>query len=490
MSRWQTEFDSHAFQPTWKSLVEKANATTIDDKTVLTSVEELARLQKVITFLQRIIANADIELIPLSMWTLFNQQATSCLNEITAYENNRNIAHIQNANTHADNLLSYLKPYEIPSEKVGDTYQAAFTAYAATIEAYTKRFDTVAKQSYDNIVELEKNSTLANDGIALIKSDIENYRDKLLGEENNTLSKQIEAIHADIVEKHDELVVYYNETFVDEGNNHSIRTTIQSIQATIENNKATVDALTNDIQTQISAINAFSIKILGDKKENSEVDTTSLKFQFEVLISKLQTFETNQKLRYDELNKQIEALLPGATNAALASAYGDMKDTFNQPIQTNTWIFFGALAGLFGLTLVLFLSDTIIVDKGILSYTPVSLTDGKILLRLAYKLPFYVPLIWLAYYASKRRSEAQRLQQEYAHKESLAKSYDSYKKQIDALGESAKELQTTLIDRAIDVIVYNASTTLDGKHGDKMPLHELADTLKDVKAMLPKIKSD
>lgn len=488
MSRWQTEFDNHAFQATWKSLVEKANAASVDDKTVLTSVEELARLQKVIAFLQQIIANADIELIPSSTWGTFNQQATNCLNEITAYENDRNIGHVQNANAHADNLLSYLKPYEIPAQKLGDTYQAAFKAYASTIEAYAKRFDATAKQSYDNIIELEKSSTAANNGIASLKSDIENYRDKLLGDNDDTISRQIDAAYTDFVEKHDELVDYYNETFIDEENSKSIRTTIKSIQTAIEGNKGTVETLTNEVQAKVSAINAFSTKVFGEDAESAEPDKESLEFKLDDLIGKLSTFEVAQKRRYEELNKQIEGLLPGATNAALASAYGDMKDTFNEPIKSNTHLFFKALAGIFALTVILFLSDTTTINGWSISYKPINLTDNNLLISFAYKLPFYVPFIWLAYYASKRRSEAQRLQQEYAHKESLAKSYDSYKKQIDELGESAQGLQATLISRAVDVIAYNASSTLDGKHGDKMPLHELAETLKDVKDVLPKIK--
>ena len=481
MSRWKTEFDNHAFQSNWKAIVEKANAGKIDDKTVHTSVEELARLRKVITFLQQIIANADVELIPLGTWDSFNQQAVNCLNEMTSYENNRDVGHIKNANFFADNLLTYLKPYEIPSKKVGDTYQAAFKAYAATIEAYTIRFDETAKQSYEKIVELEKESAVANNDIASIKTDIQNYKDELLGAEDDTISKRIEAIYISFFEKNDELVKYYNDTFVDAENKRSIRTEIKSVKTAIEDDKSTIETLIKNVQAQISAINAFSIEILG----NDELDAASLKFQFEELIGKLVAFETKQNQKYQELNKQIEALLPGATNAALASAYGEMKDTFNQPIKNNTRLFCWTLVFMFFVTLCSFLSDTWTYNNG-WSYTPPNLTEGRIFLSLAHKLPFYLPLIWLAYFASKRRSEAQRLQQEYAHKESLAKSYDSYKKQIEALGDTARDLQRNLIDRAIDVIAYNASTTLDGKHGDKMPAQEFVDTFKDVKTQLPK----
>jgi len=92
-------------------------------------------------------------------------------------------------------------------------------------------------------------------------------------------------------------------------------------------------------------------------------------------------------------------------------------------------------------------------------------------------LPIIAPLIWLAIFASSRRSENQRLEQEYAHKEALAKSYSSYKKQIDGLKEEDQSLLIKLLDNAIETISKNASETLDKKHGDGTPLQSIVKTL-------------
>ena len=75
-------------------------------------------------------------------------------------------------------------------------------------------------------------------------------------------------------------------------------------------------------------------------------------------------------------------------------------------------------------------------------------------------------------FASKRRSENQRLQQEYAHKEAVAKSYIGYKEQIDELGEDDKVLLKKLLDSSINTVSYNASESLDKKHGDATPAQE------------------
>ena len=106
---------------------------------------------------------------------------------------------------------------------------------------------------------------------------------------------------------------------------------------------------------------------------------------------------------------------------------------------------------------------------------------------LLFKLPLYAPLVWLAIYASKRRSENQRLQQEYAHKEALAKSYVSYKMQIDELKQEDKKLLEKLLDSSIDTVAHNASESLDKKHGDSTPIQE---TIKMFVEQVVKLKGD
>ncbi|MDD2325930.1 MAG: hypothetical protein PHW63_08030 [Alphaproteobacteria bacterium] len=95
------------------------------------------------------------------------------------------------------------------------------------------------------------------------------------------------------------------------------------------------------------------------------------------------------------------------------------------------------------------------------------------------KLSIAAPIIWFAFFVSKLRSETQRLQQEYAHKTALSQSYMSFKKQITELKDQDDELIKKLLDATIDTVSYNASQTLDGKHGDKLPIQNLAEKIVD-----------
>ena len=76
---------------------------------------------------------------------------------------------------------------------------------------------------------------------------------------------------------------------------------------------------------------------------------------------------------------------------------------------------------------------------------------------------------------SKRRSEYSRLEQEYAHKKAIAKSYLSFKKQIDNLQSIDPEMTKSLLETAIHAIGFNAAETLDKNHGEDPTIKNVID---------------
>ena len=89
------DFEQHAFQNDWKSLKDEVNQATVDDKTIVTSVDEVARLRKVIAYIDEIILGLDPELVPASTWANVNSQVTPCLQQVINYKSNRRMfAHI------------------------------------------------------------------------------------------------------------------------------------------------------------------------------------------------------------------------------------------------------------------------------------------------------------------------------------------------------------------------------------------------------------
>ena len=76
------------------------------------------------------------------------------------------------------------------------------------------------------------------------------------------------------------------------------------------------------------------------------------------------------------------------------------------------------------------------------------------------------------------------------HKEVLAKSYDSYKQQIEKLSkEDQKELLPVLMEGMIRAISLNPAETLDKKHQSDSPISEVLKDNKFIDSIADKIKS-
>ena len=70
-----------------------------------------------------------------------------------------------------------------------------------------------------------------------------------------------------------------------------------------------------------------------------------------------------------------------------------------------------------------------------------------------------------------------RLKEEYAHKEALAKTYIGFKQQIDKLERENDPLVPDLLAAVLNAIQKNSAQTLNGDHGDKLPVQEIAEAV-------------
>lgn len=168
---------------------------------------------------------------------------------------------------------------------------------------------------------------------------------------------------------------------------------------------------------------------------------------------------------------------PAPRALALASAYNVLRTTAEQKAAHYSTAFF-ALVGLLTITASIAITESFAFYP--LSWQGINISDpAEYLTKLLFKLPIVIPVLWAALTVSKRRSEMHRLAEEYAHKEALAKSYEGFKKQIIELKKDDNELLAELLAAMLKAVSLNAATTLDGKHGEKMPTQTvIEDTVK------------
>jgi hypothetical protein len=473
MSRWIESFNNHAFQATWKQILDISNDIVVDDNTVTTSVEEVARFNKVVVFINELLTACYPELIPSSTWDNFQSQSNACIQQVNTYQSNRNIAHITKANANLDNLLTYIRPYQIVAGKAAKSASASFVAYTKTINRNLSSFQEEANKVLTEINEFkERASSDAED------SDVANTRIKELEKnyfddsEEESLTSRISQLETTLEENYEKIQDYKTKLIDGDSFTDSISSEIESAFESADSNSQTITTLLSEVKSKLSDFKSFHTVVFGEKNEEGDFDG-GLKSEISAREKHLEQFKKQQEVKYKTLNDEIESLLPGATSAGLASAYHDLKVSFDTPIKSYSKLFYGSISFLM---LVAFISIT--QELGWFYIKFVDVTDlTKLFSNVLYKLPLIIPVLWLTLFASKRRSETLRLQQEYAHKEALAKSYQNFKIQIEALEQSDPELMKKLLSSAIDAVSKNASDTLDKKHGDKTPVHEGVDGL-------------
>lgn len=467
MTNRNNEYES--FLDAWQEVIgitENISIVNTDNEAV-DSTQNFARLIKVITYIDEAIKSIDSELVPLTLWSECKNHCISCKPSVEEAVNTRTEATILTANNQVDILISKLAPYFQDSLVKIRALKPAFNAY---IKYITNQLDAYKKKNDDLMKELEEKLTTSSD----INNELHGYKEnlsKLYSElvvgtdEETSLQEKLRGLEQTIDEQHSKIDGFYSSLLVDEG---SIKSKIEEAQELIITTNLETQQISDDLSEKLSELKDFHKKIFGEPNAEGDVEN-GLKFEINERKNNLDSLITTQTNQYQAIKANIESLLPGATSAGLASAYHDLSVSFVKPITIYTRLFFLSIVVLLGLALHFTNQNAILTD------VPTATSDITIFkdigIFLLQRLPIVLPVIWLAIFASKRRSEAERLKQEYAHKEALAKSYQSFKLQIEELdGENKEPLLEKLLAVAIDTIATNASSTLDKKHGDNTPL--------------------
>lgn len=77
MSRWLDRYQNHPYLESWANLKQSVENIELDDDSVQPSVEELARLRKVVAFLDELLESIDPELVPSQTWDNFQKQSNA-----------------------------------------------------------------------------------------------------------------------------------------------------------------------------------------------------------------------------------------------------------------------------------------------------------------------------------------------------------------------------------------------------------------------------
>ena len=456
MSRWMTRYESSDFHSKWELFKTKFSEFNIKEIVDIEIIDEYNRLGKVIIFIDSYLKLIDPELSPENLLDNSISYLESALNYFNSFINNGTVNYIRATNDYIDQLVNGLKNLNILIPKISSR------SVSNMLQEYT---DTIKKALED--INLEK-----------IKEDVkEIYRLKNeLIDGENSIEDSVKDFFDEIKEKYTKIAEFHDETLIDEKDYISTKTEILEAKKDILNDINLTKKHLTETNKDLEDLEKFYVKIFGKFDEEEGKRIGGLEQELATRKKELEEFKNDQINKLNELKEEhgskhkafeeeIEKLLEGATSAGLAEAYSVERKKFICPIRIWNGVF---VVCLFAISILSF-----ITLKNLSSIEEIAKS-------ILHSLPITLPLIWVAVYASKRRSENQRLEQEYAHKEALARSYISYKKQISELGKEDSELLEKLILEAINAISYNASKTLDKKHGDGTILNEITQSIKNL----------
>lgn len=415
---------------------------------------------------------------------------------LEAYVGNQNSQIIYNsASPYDPNTLNYfinnILQTTLIYSKNDSTTTLSETILASEYQDYIKKF----KEEALSFIKT-KNTAEANLKVTIQK--ITDLNTKIFGIEGdqesieNSVNNRINIFLEQSSKNYESIQKYFNE-LLDDSHVESIKTKIQTFEINAKKDSEELNKLLLNIQKETKELRSFHVEIYG-----AEADKKGLKKDIDEMVIKLKEYEKTQITAHETLLDKANQLLSLTTTIGLSKAFNNLKTTFFKAnILWNT-IFVICIVAMLILTKNIFPDKNTSLDfSAIFGQTSqVSIAKSEenvwdnILLNFSKELPFYIPLAWLAIFASRRRSENKRLEQEYAHKEAVAITYDSYKKQIELIGDAHnKEMLLKLLDKTIDTVAYNASVTLDeSKHTESTPSHELLqDIFSKVKDFTPEM---
>jgi DNA repair exonuclease SbcCD ATPase subunit len=462
MNRWSEAFDNHQFHTHWNSfnkVIESIELGAEANENVVTEFSRLVKCQKLI---DSIIGSVDKDTFHLQ--TLANAQAPiqQAHTHLTNFRNDiNNLSQIQAANSQIDQVLNFFRPYMVMPDAVAKSVKEVSKSQQKLLEQLKK---SLIETSGERLNELKEIVEEAKDNLKEIEDDSEKSNtlyQRLFGEDGSSgLNSEIDSLHTTIKSAQTQASQSNQVIQKLEQQSSESNTRTQGYESSSKQSTDEIEQLLVDTEEELKELNSFYLKVFGKPNEEGEL-VGGMKVELEEYKQAFNEYEVDHKSKIEELIKEIESLLPGAVSAGLASEYKKLKDECTKPINSFTTQFYWALAGLLAVGVFSF-------------YYSITNVSGieSILHNLLQVSPLLLPAVWFAVFTSRRRNELERLRQEYAHKQAVTSSYQSFKEQIDRLGEKQPEMLSALMNTAIKTIGDNASKVLSNNSKESSPVHE------------------
>lgn len=267
----------------------------------------------------------------------------------------------------------------------------------------------------------------------------------------DAINEKVTSLHSQSAKRTSEISKLHNDIF---GYTYDDEETGE--EATVEGLKSELDGSYVELEKNISS---FSEELIAFKNEK---------------INEYGSFQIAKNEEFNTIKNKIKSLLPGAMTTGLSYAYEEKRKTEEAEQVNAAKSFRWSIIALslisilpIAVSLYSFFHDLKTLDE-IIQNLP------RVVLAI---VPLYAPAFWFAIVANKRIKLSKRLIEEYAHKESLSKTFEGLSTHIVALedSETSKELSIRLLYNIISVSAENPGKLISNYDQSDNPILDVLD---------------
>ncbi|MEP7168855.1 MAG: hypothetical protein ABI855_05745 [Bacteroidota bacterium] len=220
------------------------------------------------------------------------------------------------------------------------------------------------------------------------------------------------------------------------------------------------DDITQKLKKTDEDLEAFKNKNLNDYANFSE----EKKNEFGIFINA-------SKDKYTNIEIEIQKLLPNALTAGLSAANSEKKQDEINERTGYTKTFNLAIGGLILVSLIPFAISL----KSFLDNVAMETVIYRMPRLILSILPLYIPVLWVAYSANKKRNLSKRLIEEYSHKEVLSKTFEGLSRQIENIDDKdiSKDLRIKLLYNILEVYSQNPGKLISDYNKSDHPIMDM-----------------
>lgn len=257
-------FNTHALIGIWESLMELALDDDLAEGASEDTVEDIARLRKVVVYLNGIFKSIDPDLTPFNHLTNLQNNAQNCINEINAFKGNKNVGHLTNANNHADTLIIQFQQipaslYAVSKKNITESV----SAYSETIGSYISKYKNETELSISEIANhidmLDKEIDIKKSKLAELSSQIDTV-EQTIQKQTTEFNTQYQSSENSRAEKFEKELSSYTQQSKENINSYSTKSDEEFKSLSIKTGKI-IEVLTT-LQDDASKVYGVTINTL------------------------------------------------------------------------------------------------------------------------------------------------------------------------------------------------------------------------------------